>query len=167
MNSSFRVKSLMYLSFIISLTFLSSCYTWIPPRQLSNQDNVKFINKPYDQVWSSLVSYIGENNIPIKLMEKESGYISTEHNLFANSNTNFCDCGYFKNPDDEFYVFKKYGATMNINIVVKKVEDSKTKVTCNILFKGQPKSVVGVKDYTEQCFSTGVFEKQLFMSISE
>jgi hypothetical protein len=163
--TNYKVGNLFVVILLMMIPLLSSCYTWIPPKQLVNPQNTRVYDKPFDKVWSSIVSYIGENGIPIKLMEKESGYISTEHSLFANSNTNYCDCGYFKNPDEEYYIFKKFGATMNVNIVVKKLDDSKVKVTCNTFYKGQPKSVVGVKDYYEKCESTGVFEKMLLDNI--
>lgn len=149
---------------IIIAIFLFSCASYKAP-QKHKFDNVQTYNQSYDIVWSKVIRWFSEHNTPIKTIEKVSGIITTEYNLDAGSYTNYADCGkggFGQSIKD---------LTGNFNIMVEKLDDSKTKVTINCFFKSilETKSLSGSPPVNEtiNCNSIGTLEGEIIDYISQ
>lgn len=145
-----------------------SCQGYVPPKKY-NFEKTRVIEKSFDETWSKLIQWFGNNNTPIKTIDKSSGIISTEYDLRADNASSYLDCG-----------TSGFGASVktndfkgNFNIVVEKVQDKSTKVTINCFFKGVRADLeyVGGKyvnvDKNIDCNTTGVLESQLFEYIAK
>ncbi|RLB51898.1 MAG: hypothetical protein DRI90_22610 [Deltaproteobacteria bacterium] len=90
------------------------------------------IDKPFDAVWQSAVEWFATHNTPIKTLDKASGLISTEYSLSMAEAAAHMDCG---SGDSSFMgkveLEKPAG---NFNMVIKKQDESSTKVSVNVFF---------------------------------
>lgn len=132
-----------YLLLLISALILNSCAEFVKPKQTIFNNSV-VINKSYDQVWSSAISFASQNNYPMKNIEKSSGLLCTEVIDIQDSiNVDYCDCGTAKmSQNTVYYNAKKFNLTFNFE----KISERETKVTiytfwgCNypdmFVFKG-------------------------------
>jgi uncharacterized lipoprotein len=119
----------------------------------------KVYAQPFDTVWQKTIEWFGATGIPIKNLDKSSGFIATEYNLRSDdvSPDKVCDCGsgtIISNP------------TGNFNIVVKKIDQQNTKVIVNAFFKAQVKVYKLIGPDVEQpidCNSTGRLERELLI----
>jgi uncharacterized alpha/beta hydrolase family protein len=150
------------ISFVLLIIILSftSCRSYKPPIKY-DFDKSAIINKSFDDVWTLLIRWFGENNTPIKTIEKQSGFISTEFNLSAENIKYAMDCG--KLPITNHFV-EHAG---NFNVIVEKINDTITKVTINAFFhcySGRPtrnnKHII--EGDRISCNSTGYMEKTIF-----
>ncbi len=163
------MKKLFFLIQVAFCTILIySCQSYKPP-QTYQFDKSKVINKSFDDVWNKIIKWFGNNNTPIKTIEKASGLISTDFNLSADNIKNAMDCGVFKQNNNEIFV--DYSG--NFNIVVEEVNETSTRVTINAFFfsfEGEAvsenivsyKFVKTNKSKKINCNSTGYLEKELF-----
>lgn len=141
----------MIISLIIAITLIS-CQSYTPPEKLQIA-NTKEFNKSYDEVWSGIVSWFGQKGTPIKNLDKNAGFISTEYDLKTNT-YQYMDCG-------------KGGvqtrALATINIVVTKKNDKvivtvNAFFTCHLYYMGWDKG----NDSRIDCVSKGILEKEVF-----
>lgn len=122
-----NMKKIYGIIFIATLV-LSSCATNYPPSK-HNIVKTAIINKPFDEVWLKTIDWFGENNTPIKNMDKLSGFISSERNLKADEE--LCDCGY-KVAATRTIQFTELGTvTGSFNIVIRKINENQTKIDIN------------------------------------
>jgi hypothetical protein len=153
-----------YIYFFLLLA-LMSCTTLYPPDN-HNIVKSKTFNQNYEEIWSRVIDWFAKNNIPIKNLEKASGFINTETGYGIDSN--YCDCGIIEIARTKYVIADKYNNDIvgNYNIVVKKFNDSLTKVDVNMFFR----TVVvynnslspGTTTKKVDCISKGVYENSLF-----
>jgi len=151
------MKKLMIIA--IGIILLYGCSSYKPPKVYTYPKSQTY-SKTYDEVWSKIIQWFGKHNTPIKNLDKNSGFISTEYSLGVNIFSKYCDCG----EPGSLMIFEK--AIGNFNVVLIKINENQVKVDVNTFFKGEF-SVYNflTKRYEPQiidCNSTGVLERELF-----
>jgi hypothetical protein len=145
---------------LIGLCLLFSCHYYQPP-QIYVFDKSRTINKPFEEVWNSVIEWFAKNNTPIRNLDKSSGFIASEFNLKPNAS--HCDCGAF---DDSPYFNGIFG---NFNIHLKKINDKTTTITINTFYKSNNDFLYTVIDSLDNevkyfsifCNSMGTLEKEI------
>lgn len=142
----------------------TSCQSYKPPVK-RNFPNSATINKPYDEVWNKVIRWFGMQNIPVKSMEKVSGFISAEDQGYR-PDKNFCDCGTMAKG---IVNTSLDGVILNFNVIVEKESDTKTSVTVNVKFDGKGTTSVGSTTTSQQytCYSTGKYESAIFEYLNQ
>lgn len=126
------MKNLIYA--LLLAIVISACTTPEVPPQKFIFDKERTINKSFDDVWSGIISWFGDNNVQIKNIDKSSGIITSEKGMLAGwSESEYCDCGKPKHTVTD-YTAKYENITYNFNIIIKKITDTSTKVKINIFY---------------------------------
>ncbi len=92
----------------------------------------------YDQVWSNVIDFFAEHNIPIGTLSKESGLITANNVAINESSVSYEDKnGQIVNPQAWFvlpYIKGVVGGrvTCSFNVRVKKVDEHKTSIQINL-----------------------------------
>jgi len=117
--------------------------------------------KPYDEVWNATIEWFATQGTPIKNMDKSSGFISTEYSLRANQ-SNCYDCGTAA-QGGLLATHRINNPVGNFNVLIKKISDTKTKVTVNCFLKATSSfTAVGETQVNSlECVSTGALEKEI------
>jgi hypothetical protein len=122
-----------------------------------NSDTVQL---SFDQSWNRLVSFFGTKNMPIKNLDKNSGFIAIEYEIPFDSLMSCMDCG--SAGFGYFYAFY----TLNINVVGKPLGEAASHYTINTFWKTKTcslnqysQTVVG---WPVDCISTGKFENEIW-----
>jgi hypothetical protein len=133
------------LSFFI-LVFLAGCAAPSAPKPFSNAQNVV---GTYDQVWDGVMDVLSQNNVQIKTLAKDSGFISAESARFTD---NFAVC-------DERLVHnvRKY-STFNIRL---QRGDQVQKMTVNSDWRLVGRNTITGYPEERECRSTGLLEGYL------
>lgn len=153
--------------FVVALTVLIfGCSAYQPPKDY-NIIKELIVEKSFDDTWAKVIEWFSSQGTPIKNMDKNSGFISTEYSLNAEQ-SNCLDCGKagsagllgrqsITNP------------TGNFNVLIKKIDNNRTKVTVNCFFKAVSRIQV-MRETSENvldCKSTGILEKKILDFISQ
>lgn len=151
------MRGIKLFLFFLTFCMLISCESYQPPNKYTF-DNYREFSKSYDEVWQKIINWFGKNGIPIKNLDKSSGFIASEHNL--NTGTiYYMDCGEGGSQTDG-------KATINI-VVVDKGES--TLVTINTFFSCFL-SYMGANTGAHRridCNSTGRLESEIFEYINK
>ncbi len=136
----------------VAALLMVGCAAYTPP-QKHDFDKTKSFNKDYDAVWNKIIGFFASKNIPIKTVDKNSGFITTEYDLLTNPFW-YMDCGEGGS---------KTQARATINLTATK-EGDKTTVTVNTFFSCHLKYMGATTgaDNRIDCVSNGRFEKELF-----
>ena len=140
------------ISIIIVLFFLS-CGAPAKKHDIINYANFE---SDFDPVWSAVIQFFATNSIAIKTIEKASGIIYAEPQIFPMS---WVDCGkpylleIFKEPESSF------------NVLVKN-EDGEIFVQITANFQTQVFVSGRFQEY-RSCYSTGIFENLLLEYIED
>ncbi|MFH1051550.1 MAG: hypothetical protein V1779_11560 [bacterium] len=128
--------------FLLLVLLLFSCTYYSKQNIKQNQsyqpplnydfDNSKIINKPFDEVWILLIEWFAKTGIPIKNMDKSSGFIATESKL--KSDYSHCDCGQISSMSSIDNISGKF------NVLVKKISDNSTSVVIYTFFQATIKT---------------------------
>jgi hypothetical protein len=137
-----------YLSFIFLSVLLSSCISsksiYKPPSQEILQNKyIKEFNKPYNEVWDALINYSASTFFGIDNFEKEAGLLTLSFG--ASNPQDYITGGYwktdivygvnelhFEGDYVEYLSLYQNGSLVGkMNIVVKKIDDSNTRVVVN------------------------------------
>lgn len=155
----------VYLKVFLLYLFLFGCKNYVPPKEYEVEKE-RIINKSYEAVWQDIISFMGSANIPIKNIDKNSGFIATEFDLGA-SFREVMDCGEPGSAPGYKQVFEN--PIGNFNIVVQKISENSTKVTVNVFYKSdlvlyeynQYSGYYPIKRQRIECNSTGTLERRL------
>lgn len=130
----------------------------------------RIIYKPFDAVWQSAIEYFATHNTPIKNLDKNSGLISTEYSLSLDEATSFMECG-VKNSESWPYKTELANQSGNFNVIIKKIDDTKTKVNVNVFYGTTVNKYNYVGWFTNKwilqssnrvtCTTTGILEQQV------
>jgi hypothetical protein len=137
-----------YLSFLFLSVLLSSCISsksiYKPPSQEILQNKyIKEFNKPYNEVWDALINYSASTFFGIDNFEKEAGLLTLSFG--ASNPQDYITGGYwktdivygvnelhFEGDYVEYLSLYQNGSLVGkMNIVVKKIDDSNTRVVVN------------------------------------
>lgn len=136
----------------------------------------KTINKSYDIVWQEVVDWFAFHNSPIKTLDKNSGLIASDYNLSVEQTKEYIDCGkVISGQTNAFGVevtFMRYeNPKGNFNILIKKIDETSTKVTINFFSESELNQYnrQGSQVYSQKvtCVSKGILEKEIFDAISK
>lgn len=152
--------------FVLALGLVVSCAAYKPPK-IYQFDKTQTINKSFDEVWGKIIQWFGNNNSPIKTIEKASGLIATEYHLKADMIKQSVDCG-----ESGFGQMVQTSEIVgNFNIVVAKISENSTRVTINTFFSSirLDANFAGGPDYRSKisCNSKGYLEKEIFDYLSK
>lgn len=163
MNFISKVTSVCLFLFLITACTAPK-QSYIPPKDYNFNKSMSF-NQEYEAVWEKVILFLGENNIAIDEIDKDSKFIQAS---YSNSKlegrvSEFLDCGSKINPR---IMISAYIAKFNIIVS----GEQPIKVTVNTFF-----DIEGEKTYNEywsgkkvsiECNSTGVFENVIFEYIN-
>lgn len=110
---------------------------------------------PKDKVWERVVQFFAERNIPIQTIEKDSGIIYAEPELFGKR---LADCGVF----GTFAADEEAEGVIHMNVFVKPLSAKRTALTVNVSFSNtfaHDPFIYGRKKIT--CESKGVLEQHV------
>lgn len=142
----------MYKSLLLLLVIFTVVGCGTMPKEHFFNKQVKISNE-YDIVWSAIVSFFAENNVPIKTIDKSSGLIVAESQVFPEV---WADCG-----KASFVEFRS-DAIGTFNIFALKQTGGGVNVSVNSSFHcNRYDTLNGVPMGRMQCNSTGVFERML------
>jgi len=149
------------MSVCFTVGFLASCATVPVDKPIISDTFV--INRPFAKVWGATVATLAENSIPIKVIEKESGIITTEQIVFASG---FGSDEKIQRIAQLPYVFMSVWNSgkyyLSIYITAGEQDTTNIKITTHIEgYESNP-----TKRWHE-CFSKGVLENELHDSIVE
>ncbi len=151
----------------VLVVVLPGCALYIPPEK-HTFEKTRVVNKSYDKVWSNLVTWFADNNIPVRFMEKASGFVTTEYNLDV-SDTAYCDCG----GND---IGQRFDISVgNLNVVVEAIDANSTRVTVNTFYRcwafnpmmqGSALPLFREKSSFARGESTGGLEAEIFKGVT-
>jgi hypothetical protein len=171
-------KQIPYLIIFLTISLIFSCVSTkhVPPpapvvRVIEKERN---ISKPYDAVWQRIIELLATYNMPIKNLDKSSGFISTDYKLVTGTVSDYMICeGAVSNFSGKVELINHGG---NLNVLIRKISEDSTKVTVNTFYsstanKYRYENLISTKYVLESstkidCTSTGNLEKAIFEYIS-
>jgi hypothetical protein len=171
-------KSTLLPIIILSLLLMYGCATsrYVPPAApvVHILEKERIINKPYDAAWQSIIELLATYNMPIKNLDKSSGFISTDYKLVTGVISQYMVCQGASSTFGGKVELTNHGG--NLNVLVKKITEDSTKVTVNTFYsctanKYRYASLISTTYVLESstridCNSTGILEKAIFDYIS-
>ena len=134
----------------------------------------RIINKSFDATWQSIIELLATYNMPIKNLDKNSGFISTDYKLVTGEISQYMSCEGASSTFSGKVELTNHGG--NLNVLIKKISDDSTKVTVNTFYsctsnKYRYASLISTAYVFESsskvdCSSTGILEKAIFDYIS-
>ena len=130
----------------------------------------------YDEVWNRVVNFFAMNNLPINVLEKDSGIIAANINLIGEPYVTVEDkLGQPENPKAWFVMpdrnqFLRGKVSFSFNVRVQKMVSGITRININIgnIVGYRSVKVFFMYTFTEewekspvQCASTGILESEL------
>ena len=121
-------------------------------------DKVKVYHSSYDNIWNKTLEWLTDNHIPIKTLDKSSGFIATERVHIASLSD--CDCGNigFTNLSDD----KSEKIIWYLNILIITDSPNENRVKINTFYRFFEHVPEDNEFYNYECNSTGKLENQLF-----
>ena len=124
--------------------------------------NHRLLASDFQKTWNAVIDFFAENNVPIKTIDKSSGLIYAEHQIFPET---WIDCG----QPSAYEGFSDY--TGNFNVLVRGVDDSiQVRVTATFGTGVWSTTLMGTKKSFKEnrtSYSTGVIEQALLDYIEE
>lgn len=149
-----------YLAIVFLLIFIGCAAKYQPPKTYDVVKEMTY-DKSFDDVWSLAIEWFANHGTPIKNMDKSSGFIATEYSL-GTGQLNCLDCGI---PGENLLVAQRLDDPRgNFNILIKKIDENKVKVTINCFFKATSKVYFDgrlTSTNSIDCNSTGLLEKEI------
>jgi hypothetical protein len=158
---------------VISCLLLLGCSTYKVAKE-TKIDNEKTFEMSYESIWPKIISYVSSNGMNVKTIDKASGLITFEK-AYAPASLKYLDCGSMVSPNSKtesgLDTDKISGGTVSMNFFVEKISEKSTRVRINIfgkiIFAGVATLYGYIPGREERCYSTGVFEKEVFEVIGK
>ena len=132
------------------------------------------INKPFDAIWQNTIELLAIYNMPIKNLDKNSGFISTDYKLVSGNVSQYMDCAGASSTFTGKVELINHGG--NLNVLIKRINADSTNVSVNVFYNCTANkyryasliSTVYVLESTSrvECTSTGNLEKAVLDYIS-
>jgi hypothetical protein len=162
----------------LSLFFIQSCSSskYVAPAPVVIQviEKERIINRPFDAVWQSTIELLATYNMPIKNLDKSSGFISTDYKLVTGVISQYMNCEGASSTFSGKVELTNHGG--NLNVLLKKINEDSTKVTVNTFYscssnKFRYASLISTVYVLESstridCTSTGNLEKAILDYVS-
>lgn len=161
------------LFFLISCVLLMSCSTpkpvvTAPVERIIEREKV--IDKPFETIWQNTIELLATYNMPIKNLDKTSGFIASDYKLVTEDPRIYMDCvGASSNFSGKVELVNHGG---NLNILIKKITEDSTKVTVNCFWgctanKYRYENLLSTKyifvsGNRQDCPTSGTLEKAFF-----
>ncbi|MFH0992287.1 MAG: hypothetical protein V1799_19980 [bacterium] len=160
--------NLTFIALFLLIFSLLGCSAFKPPKEYSFENKRTFLSDQ-DKVWSAVVEYFAEQNIPIKNMDKSSGFIATEYWIspsWVKGSMIDADCGELGGLND----YQTLKLTVQFNVFVKKLSETQTSAQVNTTFRGiwnyQPFMADRAIEKEVNCSSTGKLEAKVLDGIT-
>jgi hypothetical protein len=132
------------------------------------------INKSFDAIWQSTIELLATYNMPIKNLDKNSGFISTEYKQITGNVSQYTYCYGASSTFSGKVELTNHGG--NLNVLLKKISADSTRVTVNCFYSctankykyANVLSTVYVLESSTKtdCNSTGNLEKAILDYVS-
>jgi len=165
---------IIFLSLFLILNCATSKYVAPAAPVVYNIEKDRIINKPFDAVWQTIIELLATYNMPIKNLDKSSGFISTDYKLVTGEVSQYMICEGASSTFSGKVELTNHGG--NLNVLVKKINEDSTKVTVNTFYsctlnKYRYASLISTEYVLESitridCTSTGNLEKAIFDYLS-
>lgn len=142
---------------VVSTIFISACsYSLYIPPDIYIFEREKEFAMDKDLIWEKLIDFCAEYNLPIKIMDKNSGFLNTEFRMYKDAIGLF-DCGYYARRKI------KVDVSGNLTFLVR-TKNNKNYLIINNFFEPSNPSFYNIKIYDDavRCLSTGLFENIIF-----
>lgn len=136
---------------LLAAGLMTGCAT--APKQY-DVERSRLVHQDYETVWSGLIGYLAERNIPLKSFAKDSGVIFAEAMTFDERQA---DCG---SPG----ILKPIARYASINILIRQHGRSQ-KVTVNSRFEETRFNSLDYSTTRVECSSKGVVEDRILSAI--
>jgi hypothetical protein len=128
------MKKMIFLMLIlIPNLFLVSCsapqqaVTTTPVEIIIEKERV--INKPFETIWLSTIELLATYNMPIKNLDKSSGFIASDYKFVTSNPGQYMLCTGANSTFSGKVELVNHGG--NLNILIKKISEDSTKITIN------------------------------------
>lgn len=165
---------IIFLSLFLILRCSSSKYVAPSAPVVHIVEKDRIINKPFDAVWQSIIELLATYNMPIKNLDKSSGFISTDYKLVTGEVSQYMICQGASSTFSGKVELTNHGG--NLNVLVRKLNEDSTKVTVNTFYncisnKYRYANLISTEYVLESstridCISTGNLEKAIFDYLS-
>ena len=159
------LKSFIWVTMLLLMSCSASQQAVVtaPVERIIEKERV--INKPFETIWQGTIELLATYNMPIKNLDKTSGFIASDYKLITGDPNTYMNCGVGRVK----MTFGKMDRTNhggNMTIIIKKMTDDSTKVTINAFYSctenQYQNSAMGYflnSSYRIKCNSTGTLEK--------
>lgn len=134
----------------------------------------RIINKSFDDIWGRTIELLATYNMPIKNLDKSSGFISTDYKLVTGIVSDYMYCVGASSTFTGKVELTNQGG--NLNVLLKKISADSTKVTVNVFYscnanKYRYENLLSTNYILESttkidCESTGTLEKAILDYVS-
>lgn len=115
-----------HIFFLLTLFLLSSCASPKIPEPQPQFDDSRVYDASYDEVWSDLMEFFANNEVPLVNTDKESGYIKTERMRFDSNTVSLYAWSGYKLPTK-----RVHSGLIRATVFVKEEQENKTSVKVN------------------------------------
>lgn len=165
------MKKVHKLSICLFVMFIAGC---MQPTVRPHIQNSQLFDAPYDETWNAVVEVFANSSYPIKAIEKESGFISTDWKALPDANFNRKE---FSRPDANFtrQEFNRLALVpdkslmmiwgngrFTVNTLVKSKGDNMTEVRINTYIEAFE---INMSMRYHECYSTGFIENMILRRI--
>lgn len=173
------MKKLTLTPIIFLLIFLiQSCATTkqvVPEPVVQVIEKERIIAKPFEAVWQSLIELLATYNMPIKNLDKSSGFIATEYKAISGDVLLiYVNCVGANSTFMGKVELVNHGG--NLNVLLKRISDDSTKVRVNTFYSCSKntykhKNLISMEYVLQSstridCTSTGNLEKAILDYVS-
>jgi len=161
---------IIFLSLFLILSCSTSKYVAPAPVVIQVVEKERIINKSFDAVWQSTIELLATYNMPIKNLDKSSGFISTDYKIISGDVSQYMYCEGASSTFSGKVELTNHGG--NLNVLLKKINEDSTKVSVNTFYscianKYKYQSLLSTVYVLESstridCTSTGNLEKAIF-----
>jgi hypothetical protein len=166
---------IIFLSLFLILSCSSSKYAAPAVQVVQVVERERIINKSFDEVWQSTIELLATYNMPIKNLDKSSGFISTDYKLVTGEVSQYMRCEGASSTFSGKVELTNHGG--NLNVLLKKINEDSTKVSINTFYscmsnKYKYANLISTTYVLESstridCTSTGNLEKAIFDYIGQ
>ncbi|UEG49848.1 hypothetical protein LK994_14500 [Ferruginibacter lapsinanis] len=173
MKKIFLIPATLFLIFLVQSCSAPKHTVTAPvaPRIIEKE---RIINKSFESIWQSTIELLATYNMPIKNLDKASGFISTEYKQITGVPSQYASCTGASSTFMGKVELTNHGG--NLNVMLKRISDDSTKVTVNCFYscmKNKYKyanilSTTYVLESTERidCETTGLLERAILDYVS-
>ncbi len=112
--------------------FLSGCVATYQAPKVYDVEKERTYTISYDKVWDKVVEWFALHASPVKNMDKQSGFVTSDFNLSTEKYPEYSDCG-----SGGFGMLMSTAVidpVGNFNLLIRRISDSNIKATITVAF---------------------------------